>query len=139
MTLHTEVAVRLYITHFECSPTEITRILRLSPTGTWRAGDLIGRSKTLRNKVNGWRLHSPLPETTGPEEQIEALFRKVRPAAPRFKKLPKNVKVQLLVAIHACDDSQRTMEISAETIQILAQIRGTLSFEYWDSRITESI
>lgn len=48
-----EISVDFIITGFQISSDEITTLLGMNPTRTWRLGDFIERTK-LRRKHNGW-------------------------------------------------------------------------------------
>src|SRR5438874_502023 len=84
-----QVLVRLNVTDFECPAEEITRLLGLSPTRTWRRGEKVHPRAQNTHRQNGWSLSAPCdPYTTGLEEQVEALLRLVAPHVDRFATLP---------------------------------------------------
>jgi len=130
----TESKTQLFITHFECSPDEITKILGISPTATWRKNDPIPKSTGGVRKVNGWRLESPVKPTASPEGQINSLLEIVAPNINRFKQLPTPSEVELSCAIYAYDESQRVFGFSLQTVQLLAKMNATIGVAYYDLR-----
>ena len=127
----TEVKVQLFITHFECSPDEITRILGITPTATWLQGEPIPKSAGGVRKVNGWKLQSPTFPLGGPEEQTDALLNVITPHAWRFKNLPGGSAIELSCAIYAYDDTHRVFEFSSDVVRRLAEIGMSIDVAYY--------
>ncbi len=90
-----EVTVSLTITDFEEHPSEITRILEISPSRVWCKGELIDARTSIRYKQNGWKLFSSLSKNQTFREHIDNLLEILIPLSNRFRNLPLICQIEL--------------------------------------------
>ena len=126
----TVLKVRFIVSDFECASDEITRILGLQPTTTWRRGDRIPRT-TMARKQNGWRLDSPAMPAGDFEEQFNVLLKVVMPHSEKFKNLPPQSEVELSCVIYVYDQ-RPVISFSADAVRCLASIGATIDVDYYD-------
>ena len=133
-----QVMVSLRITDFECPAEEITRLLGLSPTRTWRRGEAVHlRAHNARHRQNGWRLSAPCdPSTTGLAEQLEALLCLVAPHAEQFAALPPGSEVELSCFIYACNH-RPVITFSADAVRRLARLGAAIDVDCYDLTAAE--
>lgn len=70
--------IHLYLSVFDfdpAPPSDVTALLGIDPTTAWMEGEPVSGHPTARRTFSSWQLKSPLPLTTGFEEQMEALLR----------------------------------------------------------------
>ena len=83
-----ESRVRLTVQGFSGDPGEVTAVLGVSPSRTWREGDIVQPKATLHHKTNGWALQSPVdPHGVDPERAVQALL-DLFPDPTCFARLP---------------------------------------------------
>jgi hypothetical protein len=78
MTSKPQINVSLKLTGDNVSPDDITQIVKLSPTRTWRAGDAV-QGTQLRREQDGWALVLPYRDTYDMEVLIEELLELLGP------------------------------------------------------------
>jgi hypothetical protein len=131
-TKHVETKVRLHVYDFECSPTEITRILGLNPTETWLRGDKVLPVADNTLKENGWRLASPLhPINTPLDEHLDALSSLVLPRATAFSMLPTGSIVEISCVI--CSFTHRpVIHFSQEHVAAATSLKASIDVDVYD-------
>lgn len=82
-----EIEPDLILDGFDIDPTQISKILLLSPTQVWLKGESIQKT-ALKRKSNGWVLSSRLEKSAELEDHINALFSKIKPVLLNFHNLP---------------------------------------------------
>jgi hypothetical protein len=131
-----EIKANLVITDFECFPDEITRILGIQPTETWRKGDsILSIAKNIR-KQNGWILKSIIdPKNNTVNVQVESLLSIISPNIEKFANLPSDAEVELacIVYINRTGESIGFPEIgfSSNTISVLAKINAVIDIDLY--------
>jgi hypothetical protein len=58
--MKSEILVSFLLTDFEIASEEVTCLLGIIPSKTWKLGDVINPRSTLLRKTNGWQLKSSL-------------------------------------------------------------------------------
>ena len=126
-----KISTRLNVVGFSGEASEITRVLRIEPTKTWREGDLRDPKATIKHRDNGWSLKSPVdPHHTTPGESVAALLA-VLPDLEAFNRLPTEAEVWLSCTIYGLTE-RPYFELSAESLAKLASIRASLDVDTYD-------
>lgn len=129
--VESEIKVGLGIHDFECEPEEITKIIGLTPTQTWKKGDQILKT-IMKYKANGWRLSSPCdPFSSTVEEQVNALLDIIIPHAPVFSKLPRGTYIELSCFMYTYKE-RPLVGFTAEQVKKLAQIGAAIDLDIYD-------
>ena len=127
-----EISVELLITDFNCSFEEISKILDLSPTGTWKKGDLI-QNTLLKRKQNCWFLE-PNPEAKNGSinDQSESIFQIIGSKIKNFKNLPLNTEIELNCCMYIYDQNNISeIHLSSETTKNLALIHSEFDLDLY--------
>jgi len=82
--------VQIKILDFECEVSDISEILQLEPSLSWKKGDLASKMTNRYYKNNGWCIRSTKPSYKQLEHHLKNLFDKIRPKLENFKK-PKQI------------------------------------------------
>lgn len=127
----TEIKIRLSISGFSCPPEEVTQVLGLSPTKTWRRNDSIPRT-IMVYKENGWRLEAPGSPYASVEKQCTVLMERITPRLEAFKELPPGSEVELSCVIYVYHNERPSLSFSPEVIRTLATIGGLIDIDYYD-------
>ena len=75
-----EISVSFELKGRELDPEEITALLGIIPTKTWRVDDLVHPKAGVRRKSNGWSLKSNLDKSVDLDEQIKSIFEQLQPS-----------------------------------------------------------
>jgi hypothetical protein len=78
--MNTEILVDFLLVDFEIEPEEITLLLKISPSKTWKIGDLISPKAVIYRKSNGWQLKSTLPHSEELEKHITSILEQLTPS-----------------------------------------------------------
>ena len=130
-----EIKVGLLVTDFECDPSEVTRIINLEPTFTWRTGDLISKTGkgTAKHKENGWEwCLPPLEGAEGVDFSVlfDRFVAEIAPIQERFKLLPSNHYVQLSCCAYIKEQAPAFV-LDSSILQLLASINATVDFDIY--------
>lgn len=131
-----EVKARLLILGFECPAEEITKVVGVVPTQTWRRGDRVSPVATNVHKENAWVLHSPAdPHSASPEDAVRALLGTL-PSMKAFRSLPDDVEIQLTCTVYG--HSERPyVYLPAELVERVGELRASLDIDTYDLTSTE--
>lgn len=74
-----KISVSFVLAGLDLDPEEITVLVGIIPTTTWRIGDLIDPRASVRRKSNGWSLKSQLDKSAELDEHIKSVFEQLQP------------------------------------------------------------
>lgn len=124
-----QIKVRLIIYGFSCAADEVSEILELTPTRTWKAGDLVAQSKVVL-KHNGWLLQAPIDAKACTfEEAVTSLARLVLPKKDRFSGLPFGSQVEFSCVVYDYDGSV-CLGFSKDDIHVMCAIGAYVDIDY---------
>ena len=126
--MKTEMYAYLGISDFNCDPSEITKIVGVRPTETYKKGDLIGKTK-LRCRQSGWQ-HKVKADTS---LELDALIKKI------FKKFRNTQKLKLgiskgkgaIVCVAYVSDRSADLSLSLSTIKKIASLNCEFLIDYY--------
>ena len=114
----------------QCDPEEITRVTGITPTKTWRAGD-VRYAKTGRLHTDcGWRLDAPSDIPPAIDAHLDALLDLVAGALVQLKALSSSCEIQINVVVH-CREGAPEMNIRPDHIQRLAAIGAGIDIDLY--------
>jgi hypothetical protein len=129
--LRSRVKAVLKVYGFTGSANEISEILGIEPSETFRAGDPVLPQSTRLHSENGWRLSSPVdPENATAEDAVRALLDLV-PHRKAFATLPRECEVVVSCTIYGYEE-RPYCAIAREDIKRLAEIGATLDIDTYD-------
>ena len=128
-----EIKAKLIIRDFDCSPEEITQLLKISPTQTWLQGKPVtARAKNV-HKSNGWLLESPCdPVGSSLEAQVNSLLSLVLPHVELFTKLPISTRVELYCVLYVADYREPVIHFPTDIVRKLAQMGANIGIDIYD-------
>lgn len=95
-----KVHVRLKIISDALTPEQVSEIVGLKPTKSWRIGDRRGPT-TIKEKNNGWLLESDLPRDAPLETHVTSLLTRLAPFAERIESLAEENAVEFSCVAYA--------------------------------------
>ena len=123
------ILVRLHIVSNSLTCEELESQIGLSPSRFMRKGDLIPPT-LLVHKSNVWELGSGLQETAPIQDQLEALFSRIKPVAERIAALSDVAEILVSCVIYCT--SQPDLYVEPELIRKIGHIGAGLDFDvYW--------
>ncbi len=93
------IQVKYVLTNFVVDPAEITRILGIQPSRTWRKGEIIPKT-SLPHKSNGWLVESGLANTAEFEEHLDSLATALSPTIKKISNLPNGIEAEISCVIY---------------------------------------
>lgn len=136
-----EITCCLIVSDFECSPSEITNLLGLQPTGIWLKNTprIPHPRSTLKHSNNGWKICFKTANVEGGCYEIQSSITKVletiRPMRESFKELPSECNIELSLVIDNYSDAIPALNINASTILELAYINASIDIDYYHLEI----
>jgi hypothetical protein len=129
-TICNEIIVSLSITKFECSPSEITRILGIMPSKTWKKSDLIDKRALIKYKENGWRVSSSLSKNENLKTHIEDLLQIIIPHKAKFRNLPSFCCIELSCCIYVYHEVPE-ISFSVSTVKLLSELQAEIDVDLY--------
>lgn len=121
-----KISVALVVTGFDCHPDDVTEVIGVSPTDTWRTGELI-RSPDIRKKTNGWRLQSPLGEMMHLEPHVRWLLDQLPTEIPKLPgTTPPSIDLSCAVIIV---EQAPSITLPLDVLQKLARLGADLDID----------
>ena len=124
-----EISVRFVISDFECDPEDISKLLSITPTVTWRVGESIAGT-IRRHKENGWRLDSPMNRSQEIDEQIKGLLSQLEPKAELLRHLAEDFYSEFSCIIYAYDYVP-SINLSNETLSRMADLGAAIDIDLY--------
>jgi hypothetical protein len=128
--MKTSVLAAYTLTNFECDSSEISKVLALQPTKTWKLGDSIGRS-SLCYEHNGWSLSVQIPGSEDLEEHIAQLLNKLSPAWDKLIKLGHAYDAEFACVIYSYKTQGPGVHLSKKMLQSMAEINAEFDVDYY--------
>ena len=125
--LRVRTRAKLMVLDFSGSADRIMEVLKVTPTRTWRAGDLVTPRTKHTMKRNGWSLASPAAESSGADEVVRELL-KLFPTLEAFHGLPQDAEVQLTISVLGHKDRPGVF-LSKEVMRSIAAAGASLDIE----------
>jgi uncharacterized protein DUF4279 len=120
------ISAEFVISGFDCDPVEVSRGLQITPTDTWRAGELI-RAPDVRQKSSGWRLRSPVEDMLDVEPHLRWLLDRLPPESlllPGCEGWTADFSVGITVS-----DQTPGMSIPRDVLERIARLGADLDFD----------
>lgn len=128
------ISVDLRIADFECSPEELTNIIGISPTRTWRQGDLVTPRTAHRYKENGWELSSGVSQHESFDNHVNALLDIIEPKIDAFIEIGSKYFATLSCAIYMYDNSENSLpwpHFTKRSMAVLHHIGAEVDFDLY--------
>ncbi len=117
-----EIGVAFLLHGENVSPEEITNLVGLQPTRTWRMGDSVQKT-LLKHKKDGWLLGLPRKRTINFEEELCSLLDKVEPHRDNIIKARERLNLGSLIRCVAyVSDQTPILGFSNKTINRMASL-----------------
>ena len=115
---------------FACEPGEITHLIGLNPSETWKAGEFIGKS-TRRHEMNGWRLKSRLDEPIWLEKHVQDVIAQLIPNWPDVVRLCVQYEAMMNCVCYIYD-AFPVIHFGRETVKYAAGLNAWIDVDYYD-------
>ncbi len=125
-----EICAYFSLNGFACEPDEITQMIGLTPTDTWKAGDLRGRS-IRRHETSGWRLRSRLDEPLWIERHVQDVIAQLTPKWPDVVHLCLQYQA-MINCVCSIYDASPVIHFGRETIKRVAELNAWIDVDYYD-------
>jgi hypothetical protein len=113
-------------------PKEISRLLDIKPTRTWRSGDLVHPPAIRQHKDDGWELRANYSRGVELTKYVEALVDQVESKADRFHNLPPVTTVYVRCDICDYEFRRTALGLSKKAIQGIAKLGAEVDIDYYD-------
>lgn len=129
---------KLYISYkvigFDLDPDEISHQAGLSPSKTWKKGDLVSDRAIVRYKRNGWQVASGLGTDSDFRDHIRALIEKLTPHRQILIEFAKLYYVELSCVIYmdqASDNPRPYAGFEPDEVAFFAELGVHIDFDLY--------
>jgi hypothetical protein len=129
MTAETNRQYAYFSVHGDFEPDEISRVVGVPPTESWKKGDLHPRRR-LERKQSHWRLRSRLPESAQLELHILDVVEQLDENPSAFEQVSGRFGgcMQLVGYFH---DDYPGLQFEQQIVQALARFRLSVDFDFY--------
>lgn len=123
------VEVALRFTGQGFAPEDVTRLVGLTPTKTWRLGDAIQQTQ-LRRKCDGWVIGLPSREAYDMDNVLRELLDILAPHEDRIAEAARQfaLAVEISVGVYISGETPASL-FSADTIRRLSSLQASLDID----------
>lgn len=130
--MRTIITTNFLLSDFEVDPKEITEMLKIEPSLTWKKGDLVHPKARITRKFNGWLFNPSLKNEEEIDIQLLSLIDKLNPAWSILVQLINNsCCAQISIKINAYDDDIPAINFAPETIKKIAEINAAIDIDLY--------
>jgi Domain of unknown function (DUF4279) len=127
----TQFLVSFLLSDFDQNPEEITHLLGIKPSLTWKRGDLIHPKATIIREFNGWELKGNLNDEDL-ETQLSTLIEELKTGWRGLIELKdNNCYAQLSIIINVCDGNIPAVSFTPEIVKNLAEINAAIDIDLY--------
>jgi len=133
-----EIRVSLVVHQFACTADEITSVLGIKPTQSWRQGDAASYANRLpkgksapTKKYNTWIVEAPPTDSRSLADHLDGLLSQVAAARSKFKLLPEDAAVWVNCVVY---DFQRSavLALPNKALRAIAEMGADIDIAYYD-------
>jgi hypothetical protein len=112
------------LTGTRLDPPRITATTGVTPSRTWKAGDVRNPRTGTRHELDGWRVDSPLPQSSSPEEHVEALVGHLARGWAALCELGARHDALVMCVVYMYDAEGPVFGLSPTVVQRLAELNA---------------
>ncbi len=116
---------------FELPPDEITSLLKIMPTRTWRTGDLKQEKSILRHSERGWELGSELPASNALGEHFKHLTDALVPSFEVLGSFGAKWTKHFACALYYPADEPPELSLDSDTLRAIANLQASLDIDLY--------
>lgn len=115
----------------DLEPEEITAVIGIVPTKTWKVGDLISKGATLRHKQNGWSLKSKLEDSATLEDHVESVLERLKPSWQHLVKMCTRYYTEIECIIYVYGDDSPAIHFNRETLKRISELNAEIDIDLY--------
>lgn len=117
------------VREFGGDPADVSSVVGLPPSRSWRKGDLYGASGTVHTH-DRWELRSPAPESALPEEKLDTLVSALEAVAPGVRAAAERFKAGIGCVVYT-QRANPGFHVSADCLRRVAALHLSLDFDVY--------
>ncbi len=125
-----EIYAELVITSASMRPDEITLLVGLEPTESWRTGEIFGAANVRRRKENGWVLASGLDRSKDLSQHLASLMAKIAPRSEQLRNLA-DCSIEVACVLYAYDYVP-AMHFDSAIVSLVAAIGAEIDIDLYN-------
>lgn len=134
--MQAKLSAAFTLTGSELDPDEVTMLVGVTPTKTWRVGDLIDGRATLRYKHNGWQLKAnlgaSLQQDTQLEEHVTSVLEHLRPGWLALTELGAKYDAEIACAVYMHPNGQvPAIHFAKDTISRAGELHAEIDIDLY--------
>ncbi len=112
-------------------PEQVTRSIGISPSKTWRIGDLVVEQALLRHKNNGWLLKSNLPLSATLKEHVRFILAQLQVSWQALKELCTQHDAEISCVVMSYGGDRPAMFFDKDIISRAADLNAAIDIDLY--------
>ena len=128
-TMVSEVYAAFILTGSDLDPDQITAQLGITPSRTWRTGDLVMERASIRHKNNGWSVKSDIPMSEDLEEHVEMVLQRLKPAWKSLRKLSTRYTALIDCVVYSHGGARPAIFFNKDVIKRISELNAEIDVD----------
>jgi uncharacterized protein DUF4279 len=130
--MYSEVYAEFNLFGLDMDPDQVTALVGISPSKTWRLGDPIGPPPLiLRYKNNGWRLKSELPLSLDLEEHVKSVIDQLQPSWAAFVELGTRYSAEISCVVKSYGGDRPPISFNEAVVKRAAELNAAIDIDLY--------
>ncbi len=115
----------------DLDPSQVTHLVGVQPSETWRAGELVSDRAIIKHKFNAWKLNSNLPLSAPLEDHVEAVLRQLRPGWLALEDLCLRYQAKLFCVVRSYGGARPALIFNKEIVKQVAELSAAIEIDLY--------
>lgn len=129
--MYTEVWAAFVLTGFDLDPDQVTALTGITPSKTWRLGEIINPRAIMRYQHYGWRVKSDLSLSADLEEHVRTVLEQLKPAWPVLVELGRRYDVEIACVVRSFGGDRPSMHFDKDSVKRIAELNAALDIDLY--------
>jgi hypothetical protein len=129
--MKSELSASFMLLGQEFDPAQVTAWVGLTPSRTWRIGDLVQPPAILRHKRNGWVLDSTLPASADLEEHVKSVLERLQPSWAVLVELALQYDTVISCVVYSYGGDRPAMHFDKDIVKRAAELNAAIDIDLY--------
>lgn len=129
--MESEVYAAFILQGSDLDPSQVTALVGVQPSETWRAGDLVSDRAIVRRKLSGWKINSALPLNAPLEEHVEAVLQQLKPGWLSLVELGSRNQAKVYCVVRSYGGARPALIFKRGIVKQVAELNAAIEIDLY--------